>query len=159
MHRPQAAEVERTGVDVHVVVAQVELALEQLADLVGHARVDLQAHRPAEAPPPQLELDGGQQVVGLFLLEGEVGVAGDPEGVVLLDLHAREQLDQVRRDDLLERDEALAVGQHDEAGQQRRHLDPGEVRSSAMGSCTTPPGSATGSRCTGRDGRGRPPAG
>ena len=44
--------------------------------------VDLEAHGPAEAAPAQLHLDRGEQVVGLLLLEGEVGVAGDPEGVV-----------------------------------------------------------------------------
>ncbi len=49
--------------------------------LVGHGCVDLEPHRPAEAAPAQLDLDGGEEVVGLLLLEREVGVAGDPEGV------------------------------------------------------------------------------
>ena len=39
-------------------------------------------------------------------------------GVVALDLHAGEELVEVGGDDLLERHEALAVGHHDEAGQQ-----------------------------------------
>ena len=65
---------------VDVVVVEVELAQEQLADLVGDAGVDLEAHGPAEAAAAQLDLDRGEQVVGLLLLEGEVGVAGDPEG-------------------------------------------------------------------------------
>ena len=42
-------------------------------------------------------------------------------------LHAREQAVEVRRDHLLERDEPLAVGQPEEAGQQGRHLHPGEA--------------------------------
>ena len=43
------------------------------------------------------------------------------------DGHAREERVQVGRDDLLERHEALAVGHDDEAGQRRRHLDPGDA--------------------------------
>ena len=49
------------------------------------------AHGPAEAAAAQLHLDRDQQVVGLVLLEHEVGVAGHPEGVVLADDHVREQ--------------------------------------------------------------------
>ena len=91
--------------------SSVELARSSSSDLVGHRRVDLEAHGLAEAAAAQLELDRGQQVVGLLVLEGEVGVAGDPEGHVLVDLHAREELVEVGGDDLLERHEALAVGQ------------------------------------------------
>ena len=45
-----------------------------------------------------------QEVVGLVLLDVEVGVAGDPEQVGLDDLHAREQRVQVGGDHLLQRD-------------------------------------------------------
>ena len=48
-------------------------------------------------------------------------------GNVALDLHAGEQRVEVGGDDLLERHEALAVGHDHEAGQQQRHLDPGEA--------------------------------
>ena len=106
---------------------EVELALEQLAHLVGDVGADLEAHGPAELAAPQLDLDRGEQVVGLLLLEGEVGVAGDPEGVGGLDLHAGEQLVEVGGDDLLERHEPLAVGHHHEPRQQVGHLDPGEA--------------------------------
>ena len=119
MQRPQAAEVEGAVDLVDVVLLEVELVDEQLADLGRHGPVDLEADGLAEPAPAQVEVDGGQQVVGLALLQVEVGVAGDPEGAVRLDLHAREQLAQVGGDDLLEGDEALAVGQGDEAGQQR----------------------------------------
>ena len=63
-----------------------------------------------------------EQVLGL-VGELEVGVAGDPEHRVSEHLHAREQRVEVRGDHLLERDEPFAVGQRDEARQQRRDLD------------------------------------
>ena len=85
---------------------------------------DLEAHRPPEAAPAQLHLDRGQQVVGLVLLEHEVGVARHPERVVLADHHVGEQRRQLGGDDLLERHEPLAVGHHHETGQQRRDLHP-----------------------------------
>ena len=84
------------------------------------SRLDLEAERLAEAAAAQLHLDGHQQVVGLVLLEGQVGVAGDPERMVVADRHAGEEGSEVGRDDLLEGHEALAVGHDDEAGQGRR---------------------------------------
>ena len=83
VHRPQTAEVERADVQVDVVVFDVELSLEQLAHLVARVRVELQSHGAAEPAPAQLELDRREEVVGLLLLEREVGVAGDAEAVVV----------------------------------------------------------------------------
>ena len=37
--------------------------------------VDLEAHGATEAAAAELELDRGEQVLGLFLLQREVGVA------------------------------------------------------------------------------------
>jgi len=71
----------------------------------------------------QLGLDGGQQVVSLVLLELEVGVAGDPEGMVGDHLHAGEERVQAGGDHLLHRDEASSIGHRDETRQQRRYLD------------------------------------
>jgi hypothetical protein len=48
----------------------------------------LEPERLAEAAAAQLHLYGDEQVVGLVLLQSQVGVAGDPEGVVLADGHA-----------------------------------------------------------------------
>ena len=53
---------------------------------------DLEPDRRAEPAPGQLALQRLQQVLVAVLLDLEVGVAGDPEQVVLDDLHAREQL-------------------------------------------------------------------
>ena len=55
----------------------------------------------------QLLLQRLEEVLGVVLLDLEVLVAGDPEGVVLEHLHAGEQLVEVRGDDVLERDEPL----------------------------------------------------
>ena len=117
VQRPEPAEVERAGVHVDGLLVEVELAHEQVADLVGDVGVDLEAHGPAEPAAAQLDLDRGEQVVGLLLLEGEVGVAGDPEREVLLDDHPREQLVEVGGDHLLEGHEPLAVGHDHEPGQ------------------------------------------
>ena len=56
-----------------------------------HRPLDLEPDGLAEASAAELLLDRQQQVVRLVLLDREVGVAGDPEEVVLLDLHAAEQ--------------------------------------------------------------------
>ena len=84
----------------------------------AHARAHLDAHDLAEAAAPQLVLDRPQQVVGL-VGHREVGVARDPEDVVVDDLHAGEELVEVLRDQVLERDERAAVADGDEA---REHL-------------------------------------
>ena len=129
----QTLEVERRPVERHVVTLEVELAQQQLDHVLGHALLGLEAHGPAEPAAAQLHLHRGEQVVGLALGHREVGVAGDPEGEVLHDLHAREQDPELRGDHLLERDEAVTVGQRQEAGQQRRHLDPGEAVLAGLG--------------------------
>ena len=117
---------------------------------------DLEAHGPAELAAPQLDLDGGEEVLGLLLLEGEVGVAAHAEGGGGLHLHPGEQLAEVGGDHLLQRHEPLAVGHDHEPRQQVGHLHPGE-----------PPLAgdrvaeehrqvqARGSRCRGTGGRGR----
>ena len=64
--------------------------------------------------------------MGLFLLNLEVGIAGDPEGVMGDDLHAGEQRVEMGGDHLLERHEPLTVRHHHEPRQDRRDLDPGE---------------------------------
>ena len=83
VHGPEPTEIDGALAEVDVGIAQVELALQQLEDLRRHVGLDLEAHRPPEAPAAQLELDGLEQILGLLLLEGEVGVAGDPEAVVV----------------------------------------------------------------------------
>ena len=73
----------------------------------------------------QLPLQRLHEVLGDVLVHVEVLVAGHPEDVVLDDLHALEELAQMGRDDVLQRDEPVLGGRH-EPGQLRWHLDPGE---------------------------------
>ncbi len=116
---PQRPEVEGGGDGVAVVGPEVELVDQHVAHVVGDVGGDLEADGPPETAAAQLHLDRGQQVVGLVLVEHEVGVARHPEGVVLPDHHVGEQRRQLGGDDLLQRHEALAVGHDDEARQQR----------------------------------------
>ena len=133
VYGPQPREAQRRVVEGHVVRLEVELSQQQLEHLLRHAVVDLEAHGPPEATAAQLHLDRLEEIVGLFFLEREVGVAGDPERHELDDVHAREQRRQVRRDHLLEGDEPLAVGRDHEPRQQRRHLDAGEAVLAGVG--------------------------
>src|SRR2546428_697302 len=58
--RPQPTEVERAVDHVQLVGTELELSHEQLADLVGHIRRDLEADGLAEAAAAQLHLHGGE---------------------------------------------------------------------------------------------------
>ena len=80
---------------------------QELARRLGHRSLDLEPDRLAEAPPAELLLDREEEIVGLVLVELEVRVAGDPEEVVLEDLHAGEQEVEVRLDDLVEQHEPV----------------------------------------------------
>ena len=101
----EAAQVERGRQPVDLAVADPELADEQVEDVVVHVLVDLEAHRRAEPATGQLLLQGGEEVLGVVLLDLEVLVAGDPEGEVLVHLHPGEELVEVGGDDVLERHE------------------------------------------------------
>ncbi len=124
----EAGEVERAGQRVHLGLGDLQLAHQQVQHLAVDGLLDLQAHRRPEAAPHEFLLQGLEEVLGVVLLDLQVLVAGDPEGVVLQDLHAREQLFQVvgGRDDVLDGDVAAGGGLQ-EAGQQRRHLHAREV--------------------------------
>jgi hypothetical protein len=99
--------------------------------------LDLEAHRRAEPTPGQLLLQCGEQVLRVVLLDLEVFVASDPERVVLAHLHAREELVEVGRDEVLQRHEPsvvqvgvgwVVVGVDlEEPRQDVGHLDAGEV--------------------------------
>lgn len=103
--------------------------------MLGHVVGDLEAHRGAEPPARQFTFERLQQVFVAILLDFEVRVAGDPEGVVLDDLQTGEQHRQERRDQFLHRQEphhltgAAAHAEPDEPVDVVGHLDSGEVLS------------------------------
>ena len=104
--REQPAQVQRTGDVEDFLLADVQLADQQLEHLRIDVVLDLEPHRrTADLAPQQLLLQGEQQVLGVVLLDLDVFVAGDPEDVVLHDLHAAEQLVEMLGDHVLERDD------------------------------------------------------
>ena len=128
----EPGEVERAGEPEDLPLVDVELGDQQ----VQHARVDglldLEADRRPEAAAQQLLLESLEEVLGVVLLDLQVLVAGDAEGVDLEDLHAGEEPFEVLADHVLERDEPLVAERH-EAVEDRRHLDPGEVLGAGVG--------------------------
>src|SRR5665647_3074270 len=98
----QAGQVERGGQLVDLRRLDAELADQQLPDPGGDVLGELQADRRPEPSAQQLLLHRLQDVLGVVLLNLHVLVAGDPEGVVLEHLHAREQGVQVHGDDVLD---------------------------------------------------------
>ena len=106
------------GLDLH--------RLDQLVAQAGlHLRGDLEPDDLAEAAAADLLLDRQQEVVGL-VGDVVVGVARDPEERVVDDLHPREEVIEIGRDHVLERDEGEPVADREEPPQQLlRHLDPG----------------------------------
>ena len=103
----QRGQVEHAGDLVAVLGFEAEPALQQGARGGRHRPLHLEPDRLAEPASPELLLDRHQEVVGLVLLDREVGVAGDPEQVRLDDLHAGEQVLEVGLDDLVDRHEVV----------------------------------------------------
>ena len=128
----QRGQVQHAGDLVAVLRIEAEPAQQQRARGGRHRPLDLEPDGLAESTPAELLLDRHQQVVGLVLLDGEVGVAGDPEQVGLDDLHAREEVLEVGLDDLVDRHEVVRLDL-EQAGQDLGHLDPGEDALAGLG--------------------------
>ena len=122
---PEAAQVEQGAVIRDVVVREFEFTDEQVeqlrADVVGHLETD----RLVEAASPQFGLDGFEQVVGLVLLEVDVGVATHPERSPLLDDHPDEERVEFGGDQFLDGEEP-PDGDLDEAWEHVRDLQSSE---------------------------------
>ena len=130
---PERAEVEQRVVHVDVVAPELELLQQQVERALRHAAVDLEAHRVGEpAPALQPGLDRREEVLGLVLLEIEIGVARDPERAPREDLHPREEPLEMGADHLLDRHVALAGKRH-EAVEQRGNLDAREADRAQLG--------------------------
>ena len=122
----EAAQVEHAANLVDVGGFKAEAARRRARVSCGHRSLDLETHDIAEAPPPQLLLDRQEQVVRLVLLDIEVGVAGHPEEVMGVDLHAGEERVKVGRDDPFEQ-HVRQWRDLPQARQHRRDLDAGEA--------------------------------
>ena len=132
----QAAQIERTGEAVDLLRGDVELADQQVEREVVHVVADLEPDRRTEAAPQELGLERLDEVLGLVLLDHDVLVAREAEGVVIEDLHAGEEVVEVVRDQLLERQVAhgVAVARDvDEAREHRRHLEARELLAAGLG--------------------------
>ncbi len=103
----EGGQVEGPGQRVHLGGVDVQLLHQEVQYAGVDGLLDLQAHGRAEAAPHELLLQGLEEVLGVVLLHLQVLVAGHAEHVVREHLHAREQLLQVRGDDVLQRDVAL----------------------------------------------------
>ena len=115
----QAAQVERTREAVDLLRGDVELADQQVEREVVHVVADLEPDRRTEAAAQQLGLERLDEVLGLVLLDHDVLVAREAERVVIEDLHAGEEVVEVVRDELLERQVAHRVavrGRHPRSG-------------------------------------------
>ena len=93
----------------------------------------LQSHRVAEVALLQLALERGAQVLDLFLVDEEVGVARDAELVATEHVHAGEQFGHVRVQHRGQEDEAVfpiaqLARQPDHAWQRARRLHDGRAR-------------------------------
>ena len=124
----EAAQVEGPGDGVDIPGLDVELADEQVDEHRRHVRAHLHAHH--QGGTAALLEDGSHrfhEVVGLVVtVELVVRVPGQSEDVVGDHLHAFEEVLEMGGDDLLDGDETLAVGEDDEAAEQRWHLDAGD---------------------------------
>ena len=123
---PQTREVEHAPDLVAILRGQAKPAQEECPRRLRHGPLHFKPDRLAEAAPTKLFLDRHQEVVRVILFEGQVGVAGHPEEVVLDDLHAGEQRVQVGLDDLVDEHE-MGRFHLQEARQDLGHFDPREV--------------------------------
>ena len=132
----QVLQPERHGDVEHVLIlAQPELRGEHAPAHRVHPLFHLEPHDRREAALPELRLDHHEEIVGLFLVLLNVGVARDPEELARLHLHAREQRIEIVRHHVLEAHEVVALADLEEARHARtdRHLDPRQDRILVVG--------------------------
>ena len=128
VHRPEPAEVEGAVEQVDVVVVDVELALEQLAHLVGDmsASISRRTARPKRRRRSSTSTAASRSSASSSSSVRSALRVTRKASWPSISMPGEERV-EVGGDHLLERHEALAVGHHDEAGQQQRHLHPGEA--------------------------------
>ena len=89
-HLHQANQIDDARGAVEVVGRQVEVLEQESRHLIGAVVRHLQAHGVAEVALLEFALERGAQVLDLFLVDEQVGVAGDPELVAAEHVHAGE---------------------------------------------------------------------
>ena len=127
VYLPQTSQIERPAHPRDVVAMQFEF-VEQQVDHGGRRTLfDFEAYGPTETAATQLGFDCSQQIVGIFVLERQVGVASDAKGDRVGDFHTGEQRTDVRLDDHVDGNEAFATGQREQARKHRWHFHAGEA--------------------------------
>ncbi len=106
--------------------AIVELLGDEVAQVLGHPGLDLEADHRAAAALLQRRLEEADQVLGLFL-DLDVAVADDPEAALPLHRVAGEQPPDEQRDHLLERDEAGGAGLGESGRRMKRSILRGQA--------------------------------
>ena len=129
----QTGEVDQTRYLEHVVGLQIEFVDQEIDHGLRRTALDFESNGTTESSSTQFEFDRLQQIVGVLVLDGEVGVARDAEDGDVTDRHAREQGVEVGFDHFLDRNEPVTARQGHEAGEHRGDLDPGETLLTVLG--------------------------
>ena len=130
MEREQRGEIEGAVDAIDVGGRELVLIGQRRDEVVVGIGGDLETHGIAADTLPQTFFDHRQQVLGVLLLERQIGVPGDPKHGVPRHREPAEQLPEMVGDEVLEQDEANPTGgprDDDHAIEQRRHLDHGEA--------------------------------
>src|SRR5262249_53127667 len=93
---------------VDVFVFDLELGEQELANVVGQPGPHFETHGRAEPAPPELAIDERQEIVGFLLEKLQIHVPGHAKWKAARYLHAGEQIVEVLRDELFERQEVVA---------------------------------------------------
>ncbi len=134
----EAAQREGTMDTINLAVVDFQVVDQDFEDVGRHIFGNHQPYDAAEAAGADSFFNGFEKIFSFELLDGNVRIAGDVEGVGFNDVHAVKQSRQVRGDDLLQPDEAFLArgaladfftrpGQGDKLRQGIRDLDAREV--------------------------------
>ena len=114
-------------------VADLEVLGQDVEDARRHTGFDVQQRDGAAPELAQASVDALEQIVGLVFFDFQVRVTNDAKQIRALDLRSREELLDVRANDVLDEDvRRRASGtdrrwQRDEPRKHVRHLHPGEL--------------------------------
>ena len=101
----------------HVLGRRLQFADDEVAQVGGHGRLDLDPHDRAQAPLLQRLLELQHQVLGLFL-DLDVRIADQAQHALFLDLAAGEQVVDEKQQHVFQRDEPLVPRRGPAVGRQ-----------------------------------------